>query len=511
MAKVLKAAGLYLVVTIVVWLITIWHWQSTGHDASARDIVGQLFVLPVVLTLTLLLALWGVQRMKQGAVAQASSMAATPLTGAESTLAHPERDTYAWILAESAVLSLGSDADAAWSVLQAGEARPGLDSHLQDVDGMPVFTARIPGLSADEWLLAHAELLHDGQARVSDAVVRSLALLEEPLHKMMQAVWDMIPASMAGDAPGPYAVEGHADLSMTAHLSGVAQAVSRSSVQAQAVLAPRLTVRLLWPAHWLPADQALATQWVRSQCGVLLDWAEAMHAQALVWRTDPLDSPEALWDEVDEHIVQWSRDPRPQLLLLLSVDSAVNEARVAHMQAVGELFTATHQTGRIPGEAASALLLAHAQWGGLAERVLSPVQCRRPVRARRDKSADAAGRIGCTTLSAALAHAMQQVQAQPASLLVVSDADHRASRTSELFEALQEVAPEVDPMQQVARIGAACGDMGVARALVPAALACAALRQSNVPQAVALATHVQSSHERVVVALRPWAPESVSA
>jgi len=89
---------------------------------------------------------------------------------------------------------------------------------------------------------------------------------------------------------------------------------------------------------------------------------------------------------------------------------------------------------------------------------------------------------------------------------VVSDADHRPSRTSELFEALQAVAPDIDPSQQVTRVGEACGDLGVARALVPTVLACAALRNSDLAQRVAVATHVQSSHERVVVALSPMPP-----
>jgi hypothetical protein len=57
-------------------------------------------------------------------------------------------------------------------------------------------------------------------------------------------------------------------------------------------------------------------------------------------------------------------------------------------------------------------------------------------------------------------------------------------------------------------VGEACGDLGVARALVPTALACAALRNSDQAQRVAVATHVQSSHERVVVALSPMPPHA---
>jgi hypothetical protein len=85
-------------------------------------------------------------------------------------------------------------------------------------------------------------------------------------------------------------------------------------------------------------------------------------------------------------------------------------------------------------------------------------------------------------------------------LMVVTDADHRASRTSELFEALQTLVPGIDPTVQVTRAGEVLGDVGVARSLLSAALGCAAVWASEGEQ-VALATHVQSSHERVALAL----------
>uniref|UniRef100_UPI001BB4630B hypothetical protein n=1 Tax=Acinetobacter baumannii TaxID=470 RepID=UPI001BB4630B len=110
------------------------------------------------------------------------------------------------------------------------------------------------------------------------------------------------------------------------------------------------------------SEREAAVEWLRSQCGVLLDWAEAHQAKGLRWQTEAVDRPEGLWEEVDRQIVQWSRDPRPELLLILAVDSAVNEHSVGRMQAVGELFTSSHQTGKVPGEAAAGLLLANEHW-----------------------------------------------------------------------------------------------------------------------------------------------------
>jgi Tfp pilus assembly protein PilN len=119
--------------------------------------------------------------------------------------------------------------------------------------------------------------------------------------------------------------------------------------------------------------------------------------------------------------------------------------------------------------------------------------------------------VGTQALSQAIEHAASQCRAIKDSLLVVADADHRASRTAELFESLQDVVPGLDPMLAVTRLGEACGELGMARALAPSALACTALRSTGEPGQVAVAAHVQSSHDRVVVALAPWVPAAAAA
>lgn len=511
MTKVLKAGALWLAITIIVWLITIWRWQSDAHDARAGEIVGQLFVLPALLTVFLLLVLWAVKHLRLQAAAPVlaaseGSAAARPVAmPAQASSDEAQRGLSAWVLAETVTLAAGNDAAGAWAGLRSHAVRPELDSELQDVDGMPVFTSRVADLDVRDWLDAHAELTQ--ASHLSESVLRGLALLEGPLHQMLQAVqaW---PASAPSSGAGQTAMEkadGQAGLPMKAHLSGVAAPVNRAQVQARAAMAPQLTVRLLLPQHWPAGEREAAVEWVRSQCGALLDWAEAHQAHCVRWLTDVVERPECLWEEVDRQIVQWSRAPRPELWLLLAVDSAVSESGIDRMQAVGELFTSSHQTGKVPGEAAAGLLLANEHWPLLqAEPDMQPVRMWRPVRATRDKSADAAGRVGAVELGAALQQALALNQADKDRLLVVSDADHRASRTAELFEALQEVIPGVDPMLAVTRVGESCGDIGLARALVPSVLACTALRESGSSDQVAVATHVQSSHDRVVVALAPW-------
>jgi hypothetical protein len=139
-----------------------------------------------------------------------------------------------------------------------------------------------------------------------------------------------------------------------------------------------------------------------------------------------------------------------------------------------------------------------------------------PVAANRERSADRAGRPGAEVFTAAIEQALAPgwgtptFAAGPAAWWCVSDADHRPSRASELFEAFQALQPEADAMQSVARLGDAWGDLGVARALAPVALAAAVVRQgvqpgegpssTPVPAVVGL---LQGSHQRWAIPVWP--------
>ncbi len=517
MTQFLKAAVVWIAIGAVVWLFTIWRWQTTGYEASNGDIVLHLIALPTLLSVALLLALWGVTALRAQAakpIAAASHVATAADTAAQPAIASVP---FAWVLSEAAVLPVGADVSSAWSTLQGTPPRPGLDTELQDLDGMPVFTARVPDIDLADWLDAHGELAiphasPTGPSICSAPVLRALALLEPVLCEALAVIATLVPDAPVcprSNAAGPTGESEGAG--MKAHLSGVAEPVSAADVAAAKARAPQLTVRLSLPHSWPTLERQAAVDWVRSQSGSLLDWAEATGARGVRWLIEPLDQPEALWDEVDRSLVQWSRQTQPELLLMLAVDSGVNEAHVERQQAIGELFTATHQNGRVPGEGAAALLLASPHWPWLDALADAPIKLWQPVRTRRDKSADAFGRLGSAALSAALKQACEWTQAQTEHLLVVSDADHRASRTAELFEALQETTPGLDPMTQVTRVGEFCGDLGHARTLATAALASQALRHSDVPEhTVALVAQVQSSHERVVVALTPRVSEPLT-
>lgn len=510
MTRFLKILVLWLVVGAMVWLFTLWHWQQSGRDVNLADIVGYLFVLPTAIVAVWLLALWGLARVRaKAADAAVPSMAkdqgGDPMVSTDEAM----RQAHAWVLDATVCSRAGRDALSTWSGLQAGQTRPDLDAHLQDLDGLPVFSARVadlePAMPDDDGGTDPAEAL-------SGAALRALALLSAPCDQLADSWMQWIDTLTQAGAPEAASGErvdaqGAAfDGVSRAYLSGVAHRLPAD----EAGRLPPVTwrVRLLMPVQWSEVDQDAI---VRCAHARLAEVSESTQAQGLVapqWEVTPPETPEAWWAEFDAHLQRWRRDGAHEAMLIVAVDSALDEATIDQWQSMGALFTAQHQTGRIPGEAAAGMLVvspalydrvqAHGGAGVLSQPA---VKVSRPVRLQRDKSADAIGRVGATTLTEAMQQALSLHGVPPsANLMVVADADHRASRTAELFEALQAVMPGLDPMTHVARAGEALGDVGAARSVLSTALGCAAVWRSE-GEHVAVAAHVQSTHDRVVLAL----------
>lgn len=499
MTRILKIVLLWLIVGAMVWLFTVWHWQQSGRDVDLSDIVSYLLVLPTVIVGGWLLALWAVKKIRakvaQDIVLPASqSVHSAPARSGDEAL----QQAHALVLDAAVHTCVGPDAMSSLAEVQAGTARPGLDATLQDFDGLPIFSARVADLD-----LGDADI---GELPTADApavaVSRAMALLRGPVEQLADT-WMSLLAQLA---PAQGATNGAADhewgSGAKTYLSGVGHRTPHDEMQRARPI--QWAVRILMPASWSVADQDLVVCAIRSRLAAVVDQAIASGAAAPQWQVIPPATPEIWWSELDAHIKRWGRDGTAEALLILAVDSALDETTVERWQSVGELFTAQHQTGRVPGEAAVGMLLASPALRGRIDfnALAQPaIRLARPVCLRRDKSADAMGRVGAATLVETLNQALVVAGLKPSlDLMVVTDADHRASRTSELFEALQTVVPGLDPTVQVARAGEVLGDVGVARSLLPAALGCAAVWASEGEQ-VALATHVQSSHERVVLAL----------
>jgi hypothetical protein len=225
----------------------------------------------------------------------------------------------------------------------------------------------------------------------------------------------------------------------------------------------------------------------------------------------PVASAESFWVLMDQQLLQWQRDKQAGLLWVLAADSLVSESETAAMESAQELFSGNNQRGRVPGEGAASLLLASPAW-------LSPPEAQPPVaklnRAsliKRDKSADANGRVSPQTLQQATTDALQASGWKPVHVQhVTTDADHRASRTGEVYETTQELLPHIDPGEHTLRLGVGCGDLGVARLLACVALTAGQVQESKKP---ALVLGAFLAHERFAVILTPPVapPEPIAA
>ncbi len=521
MSKAVKAAGLGLVIFVTVWVVTLWQWYRSQQPVSSEEVATQLILLPAGLTVVALLAWWGAARLRHWSAkpvevapvpAALSAASASNATVAAASVAAPLG--LVSILAEALALPNGDDPELAWSALRSGQVRPNLDPHLQDADGMPVFSSRMPELSTEDWLDAHAEVTAPA---LPESLLRAMALVEAPLHRLLSALpvgevdgahglaaGGAMSAASAGLASGP------------TFLSGVGQSGAPEQASRRRELAPALDIQVWVPADWPQEHQALFIGWLRQQAGIALDWARASGSGEPRWLIEPLDAPETGWDRLQPHLNELHADNRPRLLLVLAAHSLVDEACVTGLQARGELFTTQHQGGRVPGEGAAGLLLANAAMAARCADESPHPWLGVPGSARRQRSAERAGRPGSDECIAA----MQQVlapwkqwpesQATQGGWWCVSDADHRPSRTSELFEAFQALQPDGDAMQSVLRLGDAWGDQGIARALVPVAMAASMVRQGLTPEDAAATAAVpalvgllQGNHRRWVIPVWP--------
>jgi preprotein translocase subunit SecY len=65
MVTALKVALLLIVITAMVWLSTLWRWQSAHINPSGEQLLLYLVLLPLVLTAGLLLALWLAKKIRE--------------------------------------------------------------------------------------------------------------------------------------------------------------------------------------------------------------------------------------------------------------------------------------------------------------------------------------------------------------------------------------------------------------------------------------------------------------
>lgn len=507
MAKVWKVLALLLVITALVWLTTMWRWQSAQVDPSATDLMLNLGVLPLVLTAALVMTLWAVKRLRSYAAAPAAvaPVAAPAQAAAPTHTAASERSAHVRVLASGVQLRSGSKWSDAQSTIASGECKPDLDAHIKDDDGIAVFTAPMPDLSTDGLADAMAETVGTLARSKPEAwsgyeapveVLRALTLLETTAGSMREALEAQWPAL---SAPPP----------------------SPRNKPTATTLPPSVAIRVAIPARWPAQSQQAAGAWLEQLFNPFIDAGLQAAGQsramahsvrpAVQLHVHPVASAEAFWLLMDQQLLQWQRDKEPGLLWALAADSLVNESDTATMASEKELFSGNNQRGRVPGEAAAGLLLASPAWPALPEAQPAQARLHRANLMRRDKSADASGRVSPQTLLQTATDALKASGWEPAQVAhMTTDADHRPSRTGEVYETLQELLPQLDTSEQALRLGVGCGDLGVARLLTCVALTAPQVQESQKP---ALVLGAFPAFERFAVVMTPPVapPEATAA
>ncbi len=233
-----------------------------------------------------------------------------------------------------------------------------------------------------------------------------------------------------------------------------------------------LPVHFLVPARWGADIQAITRDWLMSELARVpmlgLDCQVSVHAVAdarqVLGVVEQLRNGAAL---ASEHPLQ----------VVVASDSFGTE----------EAFSTTVHT--TPGEGACALLLARSQ-PSAQDQVAATLHSFSAE--RREHSADLPGKVQ----SALLARLIQQNSPDPSAIGgVMTDADQRVSRQTEILAALHAALPHLDPRDECLHLPLCCGDMGAVTSLASLALAAA---QSLDTQKDTLMVSIQDPFWRVI-------------
>lgn len=490
MGAVLRRAAVALLllafIFALVWGVTLWRWDNTQRLIETRDVVLYLFFLPVCAWLAVLLVRWAWKSSAAKAAAPAAAAtAAAPAATAAPSSAEQERVWSFVLLWQGLHTSAAADAEGTAAALVGGQHRPQIDASLCDPDGLPVLSGRAEGV--DEAV---------------EAVRAEWAPLALPANLTAAQAARAQAASL--DAKAPWLrTSALLLLQWRAALAQLDQTLPRPSSDAPMPRnIPRLAVRCGVPAQWPQGQRSLVEQWLLQS---LKERRPELAGVAAV-TVQPLESGEELLSAGEQQLVLWRREQIDGLLLLLSADSTLDEQQIQRWATAQQLLSGARVEGWVPGEAGAGAMLATGAWAGATD---DKPRVQRLALMRRDKPADAAGRISSDIAERALADCLKAAQLPNDQLAAVaSDADLRPRTVRELHGAMRPVAEHLQADEDVITLGTACGDVGIARPLCLLSLAAAHAAQLKQPVA---ALAVAPAHERLALLVLPEAPKPDTA
>jgi hypothetical protein len=489
MSNLFKGLALFVAITCGVWVAVLWRWQAASHDMNTPDIVVYLGLLPLtVFALALLLRwAWRGAAVRQAAAAAAAAAAlaagggAAASPGSAGSTDEARRHATLQLLAAHVACAAGSSPSDVLAAAKEGKPRPALDPELRDQNGLPVFTARLPDLDLSEASAAIEPLLIASRAQRPEwaglslpaHVERALAALQEPLRKTVDELkpWHKR-FEAAPDAPPNSAPE------------------------------RRVRVLLGLPAGWSAFEQEVARAFA---VGMLTDEALVPIPPACFVVTALHGSGEDLLLMADRLLQTQAREGRDDALLLAACNSMISAEAVNALERAGTLYSSAQQpTGRMPGEAAAALLLASADWPADPDAAAPAQHLHRPTLVLRDKSIDAPGRVAGATALLAMQQALvtSRLGAEAIATLV-TDADQHTPRSAELHTSARELLPHLDASDDLQLLGVVCGAIGGVGPLIVLACAANAAKAADKP---CLAATFGDPLARLTLVVLPGAP-----
>lgn len=486
LARLVKPILLFSAVFITVWVIVVVYWSYTARMPSTSDIALYLVVLPLALVVFYLL----LRRIFTGAppsaaLPSAARGASAATGGAASTGAtadvQQERLQMS-VLAFALHTPRGNDADAVATAVGQAQA-PELVPELRDGEGFPLLAGCVAGLDANELREHLRESLRPAPEAfdvdaLADDRLRAIHLMSDVLQELLASATDAL--LNAGDA-----------LSVRAP----GRFVSSGAIVPGSATAPQLCISLLLPGAWSESERAIATQWVQQ---LAREADPSQHWTVDCFKSEAGVSAMALLDRIN---LSLHREQRPALWMALAADSAISSECIARWEAEGLLHSAARRNGRVPGEAAAGLLLARAGDALFAQP--HGVLLSRSASGQRDESADTARMPDASLLDLFAQRLLSASALQPDTIdWVVSDADHRTSRVTEVAKLVQERLPHL-PFENNLSVCASLGYLGAAADMTAVALAChLAVRDSR----HVFALSVQDARARTAMLAGPASP-----
>ena len=486
LARLVKPTLMLSAVFITVWVIVVVYWNYTARMPSTSDIALYLVVLPLALVVFYLL----LRRIFTGAspavalpsAARGASAATGAAASTGATADAPQQRLQMAVLAFGFHTPRGNDADAVATAVGQAQA-PELVPELRDGEGFPMLAGCVAGIDANELREHLRESLRPApEAFNADALtddrLRAIHLMSDVLQELLASATDAI--LNAGDA-----------LSVRAP----GRFVSSGAIVPGSAAAPQLCISLLLPGAWSESERAIAAQWVQQ---LAREADPSQHWTVDCFKSEAGVSAMALLDRIN---LALHREQRPALWMALAADSAISSECIARWEAEGLLYSAARRNGRVPGEAAAGLLLARA--GDALFAPPNAVLLSRSASGQRDESADTARMPDASLLDLFAQRLLAASTLQPDTIdWVVSDADHRASRVTEVAKLVQERLPHV-PFENNLSVCASLGHLGAAADMIAVALAChLAARDSR----HVLALSVQDARARTAMLAGPASP-----